>query len=91
MKSELNRMEAFIDAIYFCPHKPDENCLCRKPGTELIKKAQREFSISLESSWLIGDSVSDIEAANKVGVRSLQMQTNSSLLKCLKLIPSLNF
>lgn len=91
MRSELKGNGAFIDAIYYCPHKPDENCLCRKPETELIKRALKDFSISLESSWMIGDSKSDIEAADKEGIHSLLMKTNSSLFECIKLIPSLNF
>lgn len=86
MKIELKKFGCHIDAIYYCPHSPDENCLCRKPNDGLIKKAVKDFSIDISSSWLIGDSDSDIEAAKKVGLRSIMMKTNSSFLNTVKKI-----
>ncbi len=50
-----------IDAFYFCPHLPDENCACRKPKTQMIERACADFAIGLENSWMIGDKKLDIE------------------------------
>jgi D-glycero-D-manno-heptose 1,7-bisphosphate phosphatase len=50
-----------IDAFYFCPHLPEENCACRKPKTQLIEHARADFAIDLENSWVIGDKKLDIE------------------------------
>ena len=80
MKNQLQKHGSFIDAIYYCPHRPEENCRCRKPQPDLLYQAMKDFSIVKNHSWLIGDSESDIEAAKRVGIRSIKMQTDSSLL-----------
>ena len=84
MKSELQKDGAFIDAIYYCPHTPDEKCLCRKPKIGLITKALEDFSISLKQSFMIGDSITDVKAAEDAGLRAIQMETNGSLLEITK-------
>lgn len=68
-----------IDAFYYCPHKPDENCSCRKPKPGLFKKASDELDIDLKSSWMIGDRDSDIQAALEAGCKSIKIPENSSL------------
>lgn len=81
MKNDLGRHGAFVDAIYYCPHKPDENCSCRKPKTGLIEKAISDYSISTDLSWLVGDSESDTLAAAKLGIKAIHMEQDTSLLK----------
>ncbi len=54
-------LEGAIDAFYFCPHLPDDGCICRKPGLGMIKAAQVDFEINIERSWMIGDKKIDIE------------------------------
>lgn len=49
-----------IRAIYVCPHLPEDNCDCRKPKIENLKKAAKKYNIDLENSWFIGDSEKDI-------------------------------
>jgi D-glycero-D-manno-heptose 1,7-bisphosphate phosphatase len=58
-----------VDGIYMCPHKPDDNCLCRKPKPGLLLQAARELSLDLQRSWMIGDAWSDVQAGQKAGVR----------------------
>ncbi len=55
------RVDNLIDAFYFCPHLPQDNCECRKPKTGLIDKAIADFNIKKEGSYVIGDKESDIE------------------------------
>lgn len=64
----LNRGE-IIDAFYVCYHDIEHNCLCRKPEPGLLIQAQKDFCIDFSMSYLIGDSESDIIAANKVGCK----------------------
>jgi D-glycero-D-manno-heptose 1,7-bisphosphate phosphatase len=52
-----------IDGIFFCPHTPEENCACRKPGIELLNQIEEHFSQSVENAWFIGDTEKDIDAA----------------------------
>lgn len=59
-----------IEAVQYCPHKPDENCICRKPNTGMIDKILKQYSIDLGKSWMIGDKQSDIDLANKANIGS---------------------
>lgn len=67
----LNGFSLFIDEFYICPHRPDENCDCRKPKPGLILRATKEHSIDLSKSWMIGDNQSDITAASLSGCKGL--------------------
>ncbi|AJA92433.1 hypothetical protein A7X95_05960 [Candidatus Nitrosopelagicus brevis] len=80
LQNFLNEHNTSIDAIYFCPHKPDENCDCRKPQPGLILKATKEFDINLEESWFIGDSQTDIEAANLANCNSFLVNDSHNLM-----------
>ena len=71
----LDRAGASLEAIYFCPHHPDDGCACRKPNRGMIDQAVRERRVDLERAYLIGDHVRDIELAKRVGVRSILVAT----------------
>ena len=58
-----------VDGVYMCPHKPDDECSCRKPKPGLLLQAARELSIDLQHSWMIGDAWSDLQAGQRAGVR----------------------
>src|SRR3954469_2478388 len=60
---EVARGGARIDAIRHCPHGPDFDCECRKPKPGMILSAVREMNLDLRRSWMIGDRLSDMEAA----------------------------
>lgn len=57
----------FLAAAYYCTHKPDENCVCRKPRAELLHRAAEDFNIDLKRSIFIGDSETDVQAARAAG------------------------
>jgi histidinol-phosphate phosphatase family protein len=59
-----------ITRTYFCPHKPDDQCNCRKPKIGMIEEAISDFEIDLENSIIIGDRV-EIEGimAKKIGIK----------------------
>jgi histidinol-phosphate phosphatase family protein len=83
MKGKLGKEGAVVDAIYYCPHRPDENCSCRKPATGLIERAIGDHSISTDSSWFVGDSESDMLAAAKLGIKAVRMEQDASLLEAI--------
>jgi len=64
-----------IDASYLCPHRPDEGCACRKPAPGMIRQAAQELQLDLSRSWLVGDAVSDLQAASAAGVRAILVRT----------------
>ncbi|MFC1523000.1 D-glycero-alpha-D-manno-heptose-1,7-bisphosphate 7-phosphatase [Elusimicrobiota bacterium] len=68
-------VKADIDAIYYCPHAPQDGCKCRKPKTMLIKTAQKRFNIDLKRSFLIGDKNTDIELGFNVGAKTILVMT----------------
>lgn len=55
----------------YCPHRPDERCLCRKPRPGLIQAAADLFSIPLSETSFIGDRDTDLEAAGQAGCRGV--------------------
>ncbi|MEE8557770.1 MAG: HAD family hydrolase [Myxococcota bacterium] len=60
-----------IEATYHCPHRPEAGCGCRKPGTELLRRAEHDLRASLEQSFVVGDQPSDIEMARLAGCRAV--------------------
>lgn len=62
MRRELARHQASVDAIYVCPHHPDDGCACRKPSGEMLLRASRELGVSLGDSYLVGDRLQDVLA-----------------------------
>lgn len=58
-----------IEATYWCPHRPDEHCRCRKPEPALLERAARELDADLPASWVIGDSERDVDLAKRAGCR----------------------
>jgi histidinol-phosphate phosphatase family protein len=75
MEELLAAEGAHLDAIYVCPHAPEEDCLCRKPRTGLVELAARELGIDLPRSWMIGDKAADIEMARNAGMRGALVMT----------------
>jgi histidinol-phosphate phosphatase family protein len=66
---------AHIDAWYFCPHLPDADCACRKPRPGMLRAAAKDLDLDLPGSVLVGDKVSDLEAARAVGARTVLVRT----------------
>ncbi len=69
MRAAIQERGGRIDGVYVCPHHPDQGCSCRKPAPGLLYQAQAAFQIDLSRSWLLGDSASDLLAAQRVGCR----------------------
>ena len=69
-----------ITEIVFCPHHPEiEKCICRKPDSILIEKLLAKHKLSKEESYLIGDSESDMEAAEKAGIQKIKINSNQDM------------
>jgi D-glycero-D-manno-heptose 1,7-bisphosphate phosphatase len=88
MNEEINRQlarassGAGIDQFYFCPHHPKAtdlayrlDCDCRKPRPGLLLQAAREHALSLPSSFMVGDRITDIIAGASAGCRTILVQT----------------
>lgn len=64
-----------LDAIYFCPHIAADECACRKPKTQMIEQAAKDFDIDLSQSWMIGDKAIDIETGCNAGTKTALVLT----------------
>jgi len=67
----LEQEDAALDAIYFCPHHPDDGCRCRKPNVGMVERAVSELQLDLRRSYLIGDHARDIQLAHRVGAKAI--------------------
>ena len=90
MEEELKKEKgARIDATYWCSHHPEALhekhrcvCDCRKPSPGMILRASRELSIDCESSFLVGDKWSDIEAGTRAGCKTIMVRTGHGQQEC---------
>jgi histidinol-phosphate phosphatase family protein len=63
----LQNPNAKIDAFYFCLHRPDERCECRKPKPKLLKQAAIEHELDLTRCYMIGDRLTDLQTGKNAG------------------------
>lgn len=75
----VKEIGARIERIYVCPHRPDENCACRKPGTLLLLQAGAELSFDPARAIVIGDSASDVEFGHRVGAVTMLIDDQERL------------
>ncbi|MFQ6028167.1 MAG: D-glycero-alpha-D-manno-heptose-1,7-bisphosphate 7-phosphatase, partial [Dehalococcoidia bacterium] len=64
-----------LDGIYYCPHTLQDNCACRKPGTDLLESAARKLGFNPLDCFVVGDKPCDIEMGQQVGARTFLVQT----------------
>jgi D-glycero-D-manno-heptose 1,7-bisphosphate phosphatase len=75
LEDDLERIGGRIDAFFFCPHAPDDDCSCRKPGPGLLLEVQRRLGIELQDTPFIGDRLSDMQAARSAGARPILVRS----------------
>ncbi|MEK6984021.1 MAG: HAD family hydrolase [Nanoarchaeota archaeon] len=76
---ELGKNKIKIQKTYFCPHKPEDNCECRKPKKKFLDEAEKEFNIDFKKSFVIGDRISDIEMGKGAGCKTVQVLTGNKV------------
>ncbi|WP_270608286.1 HAD-IIIA family hydrolase [Bacillus mobilis] len=85
MQQILKDEDAYIDGMYYCPHKMNNSCDCQKPNIGLLLKAAEEHGLCLRECFLIGDTGStDMSAAERANMKKILVRTGwgeSSLTK----------
>ncbi|MBO4551865.1 MAG: HAD family hydrolase [Candidatus Methanomethylophilaceae archaeon] len=76
MNSEIEAGGGHLDAIYYCPHRPDENCPCRKPKTLMGERAVKDFDIDVSESFMVGDSDADMAFGKSLGCRTVRVSSD---------------
>jgi D-glycero-D-manno-heptose 1,7-bisphosphate phosphatase len=69
-----------VDAIFYCPHSPNDNCDCRKPKPGLLNQIETQFSHTVQDAWFIGDAEKDIDAALAKGCKPILVLTGKGKL-----------
>jgi D-glycero-D-manno-heptose 1,7-bisphosphate phosphatase len=62
-----------LEAIYFCPHGPNDGCNCRKPATGMVQQAMRDLGFRPDEAVVVGDSDGDMGAAAAAGVAGVRV------------------
>lgn len=83
LRTLLKAGGASLDAIYVCPHAPDEGCGCRKPGTALVERAVADLGLDLSGAYVVGDQKRDVDMASGIGAKSLLVTTGPTSLQAL--------
>lgn len=64
-----------FDAVAYCPHAPSDGCDCRKPAPGMLLDSAARLELELESSFMVGDKASDVEAGRRAGCRTILLET----------------
>ena len=75
MQAEASARGGALDAVLFCPHAPEERCLCRKPAPGLIREAISRCGVAEGECLVVGDDQRDLEAARRAGVAAALVRT----------------
>lgn len=81
---------AKFDAVYSCTDLADANSFRRKPNPGMLREAARELNINLVESWMIGDSISDVQAGKAAGTRTILVGDFSDIAEADIIAPDIN-
>ncbi|MDP2927655.1 MAG: HAD-IIIA family hydrolase [Candidatus Omnitrophota bacterium] len=71
MLEDIEQAGGKITKVYYCTHRKEACCSCRKPKPGLLKKAAREFKVNLKEAYFVGDTIRDVLTAHAVGAKSV--------------------
>lgn len=75
MAAELAAGGAHLEGVYYCPHKSDDDCACRKPLPGMLERAAREHSLQLSGSTIVSDRYDDLRMGHAAGCRTILVMT----------------
>ncbi len=75
----LKTYDIEVKEFLICPHKPEDECNCRKPRVGLFKEIEGNYCIDIGNTYMIGDKMSDIEFGRRIGAESILIQNSKSM------------
>jgi D-glycero-D-manno-heptose 1,7-bisphosphate phosphatase len=78
MNTKLAQLGGRIDAVFFCPHAPEDGCRCRKPLTGLFEDIAERMGVDLDEVYAVGDNIRHLQAAQAAGCRTHLVRTGRS-------------
>lgn len=95
MKKVLKEHSIYLDGFYYSPYHIEGSVKeyaihsdCRKPGSGMLIKAAADLQIDLSASWMIGDTLSDVEAGNRAGCKTILIATESPVIEDINRQPT---
>jgi D-glycero-D-manno-heptose 1,7-bisphosphate phosphatase len=79
MDDMLLKVGGQVDAVFYCPHGPDDGCGCRKPKPGMLLDIGQRFNVPLKDVTFIGDSIADIKAASNANAQSMLVRTGKGV------------
>ena len=71
----LRTRQTDLSALVFCPHHPEDGCRCRKPAPGMLLKLMQGLQVAANATCFVGDSMSDLLAAQQAGVQPILVRT----------------
>ena len=94
MDDMLSMLGGRVDAVFYCPHGPNDGCVCRKPKPGMLLDIGQRFNVPLTDVVFIGDSISDIKAASDAHALPMLVRTGKGVkaekivqAECKKSVP----
>lgn len=77
--AELEAEQIELEAAWYCPHAPSEQCDCRKPEPAMLLRAAERLDVVLADSFMVGDKLSDAQAGRRAGCRTIVLGADGAL------------
>ncbi len=71
----LQEQEVTITNVYYCPHHPDDQCLCRKPEPGMLIRAGEASGLDMHAAFMVGDKMADVQAGKNAGTHTILLLT----------------
>jgi D-glycero-D-manno-heptose 1,7-bisphosphate phosphatase len=84
MRREVTQAGGAIDAVFICPHLPEDNCTCRKPSPGMYQQIAERYDIDLAGVPAVGDSLRDLQACTALGCVPWLVKTGNGLTTLAK-------
>ncbi len=81
MLSAIHKRGGEIENVYYCVHKKEDNCNCRKPKTGMIEDAMKRYGVRPHKTYFVGDSIVDVEAGAKLGLETVFVLSGKTSLE----------
>jgi histidinol-phosphate phosphatase family protein len=81
LAAEFEKEGIVIDGIFACPHRPDEECKCRKPKPDVVFETAEKNNVDLRKSFFVGDKDIDIETGKNAGCRTVLIVGDADIIE----------
>jgi len=81
MLKEIEKAGGAVEEVFYCIHKDEDKCDCRKPKTGMLESASKKYGIDLKATYFIGDAPKDIMAGKRIGTKTILVLSGKSSRK----------